>query len=113
VAIFIVTSANFAAPRVAAPVVVDERRGDGAPGGLVGSPQDVIVQFVGSGLPAGVGFPLEVGNEIALVGAACPAARGVIGGSVERRVRGHHQREIGVQQGALAGAGRARDECRL
>jgi hypothetical protein len=87
-------------------VVVDEDRGYRAPGVGAVAAQDFgfVLAVVAFG---GVGLTAQVGQQVALGRRARAAADGVVGGAVERRVRGLQQREPRVLDGGLPGPGRA------
>src|SRR5690606_22544447 len=93
----------------AATLVVDEGHRDGAPG--VGAPaaQQLLDRSAGAGVVDHVDGAAQVGQQVALPETAGAAGDGVVGGTVELGVRGHHQRGVGVENGRLPDAGGAGD----
>ncbi len=94
----------------AAAPVVDERHRDRAPRVGTLAPQELLDRAARARVVDHVDRTPQVGEEVALADAAGAARDGVVGGAVELRVRGHHQRGVGVEDRALADPGGAGDD---
>ena len=75
--------------------------------------EQLLDRPTGAGVVDDVDGAAQVGQQVALAGAAGAARDGVVGGAVELGVRRHHQRRVGVEDGALADARGAGDHRRV